>query len=65
MTSLNSFFVNTDKFQAIVLDKHKSNSTEVRFIIDSGIIRAVSLVNILGITIDDKLTLFCTIMKIF
>ena len=47
--------VNPDKFQAIVLDKRKSNKTEVKCIIVSEQIQAVSSVDILGITIDDTL----------
>ena len=46
-------FVNSDKFQAIVLDKRRSNDTEVKFIIGSEQIQAVPSVDILGITIDD------------
>ena len=44
-----------DKFQAIVLDKRRSNDTEVKFIIGSEQIQAVPSVDILGITIDDQL----------
>ena len=47
--------VNPDKFQAIVLDKCGSNNTEVKFMIGSEHIQAVPSVDILNITIDDKL----------
>ena len=47
--------VNPDKFQVIVLDKRKSNNTEVKFAIGSEQIQAVPSVDILVITIDDKL----------
>ena len=51
----NRMIANPDKFQAIVLDKRRSNNTEVKFIIGSEQIQAVPSVDILGITIDDKL----------
>ena len=51
----NKVIANPDKFQAIVLDKRRSNNTEVKFIIGSEQIQAVPSVDILGITIDDKL----------
>ena len=47
----NKMIVNPDKFQATVLDKRKSNNTEVKFIIGSEQIQAVPSVEILGITI--------------
>ena len=47
--------VNPDKFQAVVLDKCRSNNIEVKFIIGSGQIQTVPSVDILGIMIDDKL----------
>ena len=51
----NRMIANPDKFQAIVLDKRRSNNTEVKFIIGSEQIQAVPSVDILGITIDDQL----------
>ena len=51
----NKMIVNPDKFQAIVLDKHKSSNTEAKFIIGSEQIQAVPSVDILGITIDHKM----------
>ena len=50
-----SCIVNPDNFQAIVLDKHRSNKTEIKFIIGSEQIQVVPSVDILVITIDDKL----------
>ena len=47
--------VNPDKVKSIVLDRRKSSNTEVIFIVDSKQIHVVQSVDILGITIDDKL----------
>ena len=47
----NKMVVNPDKFQAIVLNKCRSNNTEAKF----EHIQAVPSVDILSITIDDKL----------
>ena len=56
--------VNREKFQAVAFDKRRSNNTEVKFIIGSGQIQAVPSVEILGITIDDKLNFKLDIDKI-
>ena len=56
--------VNPDKFQVVVFDKRRSNNTEVKFIIGSEQIQAVPSVDILGITIDDKLNFNLHIDKI-
>ena len=56
--------VNPDKFQVTALDKRKSNNTDVKFVIGSEEIQAVSSVDILGITIDDKLNFNLHIDKI-
>ena len=56
--------VNPDKFKTIVLDKRRSNNTEVKFMIDSGQNQAVPSVDILDITIDDKLNFNLHIDKI-
>ena len=56
--------VNGDKFQAVAFDKRRSNNTEVKFIIGSEQIQAVPSVEILGITIDDKLNFKLDIDKI-
>ena len=58
------WFVNSDKFQAIVLDKRSSCNTEVNVIIVSEQIQGVPLVDILGITIDGKLNFNLLIDKI-
>ena len=50
-----SCIVNPDNFQAIVLDKRRSNKTEIKFIIGSEQIQVVPSVDILVITIDDEL----------
>ena len=55
---------NPDKFHAIVLDKRKSNNSEVKFIIGSEQIQAVSSADILGIATDDKLNFNLHIDKI-
>ena len=47
--------VHPDKSQVIVLDKRGSSNTEVKVIIGSEQIQAVPSVDILSITIDDKL----------
>ena len=41
--------------QAIVLDKRRTSNTEVKFIIGLEQIQAVPSVDILSVTIDDKL----------
>ena len=53
----NKAIINPDKFQVIVLDKRKSNNTEVKFIIGSEQIQAVPSVDITGIT------LICTLIN--
>ena len=47
-----------------MLDKRRSSNTEVKFIIGSEQIQAVPSVDILGITIDDKLNFNLHIDKI-
>ena len=56
--------VNSDKFQAIVLDNRRSCNTEVNVIIVSEQIQVVPLVDILGIMIDGKLNFNLLIDKI-
>ena len=41
--------VNPNRFQVILLEKRKSNNTDVKFVIDSGEIQSVSSLDILGI----------------
>ena len=48
----NKMIVNPDKFH--LLDKSKSNNTDLKLVIVSGEIEAVSSVEILDITIDDQ-----------
>ena len=48
----NKMIVNPDKFH--LLDKSKSNNTDLKLVIGSGEIEAVSSVEILDITIDDQ-----------
>ena len=51
----NHMIVNQDKFQAIMIDKHKGNHTNQVVNIDQKEIKAVSKVKLLVIKIDDKL----------
>ena len=55
----NKMIVNSDKFQAIILDKRWSNNTKVKFIIGSEQIQAVPPVDILGIKIDLHIDKIC------
>ena len=50
--------INPDKFQAIILDKQKSNLTNIPWTIDNQTIKSVPSVELLGIHLDDKLN-FC------
>ena len=47
--------INPDKFQAIILDKKKSNLTNIPLTIDNQTIKSVPSVELLGIHLDDKL----------
>ena len=47
--------INPDKFQAIILDKKKSNLTNIPWTIDSQTIKSVPSVELLGIHLDDNL----------
>ena len=49
--------INPDKFQAIILDKKKSNLTNIPLTIDNQTIKSVPSVELLGIHLDDKLNL--------
>ena len=53
----NKLFVNPNKFQAILLDKQKSDYTGTKITVGSEEIHVVSSVDVLGVTIDDKLNL--------
>ena len=52
---MNKMIVNPDKFQAIVLNKKRSDLTNTNFQVDNQVIKSVSSVELLGIQIDDKL----------
>ena len=47
--------INPDKFQTIILDKKKSNLTNIPLTIDNRTIKSVPSVELLGIHLDDKL----------
>ena len=47
--------VNPDKFQAIILDKRKSDNTNQRITVDNQQIKVMSSVKLLGLQLDDKL----------
>ena len=47
--------INPDKFQAIILDKKKSNLTNLPLTINNQTIKSVTSVELLGIHLDDKL----------
>ena len=47
--------INPDKFQAIILDKKKSNLTNIPWTIDNQTVKSVPSVELLGIHLDDKL----------
>ena len=51
----NEMIINPDKFQAIILDKKKSNLTNIPLTIDNQTIKSVPSVELLGIHLDDKL----------
>ena len=51
----NNMIINPEKFQAIILDKKKSNLTNILLTIDNQTIKSVPAVELLGIHLDDKL----------
>ena len=61
---MNKMIVNPDKFQAIVLNKKRSDLTNTNFQVDNQVIKSVSFVQLLGIEIDDKLNCNLHISKI-
>ena len=61
---MNKMIVNPDKFQAIVLNKKRSDLTNTNFQVDNQVIKSVSSVQLLGIQIDDKLNFNLHISKI-
>ena len=61
---MNKIIVNPDKFQAIVLNKKRSDLTNTNFQVDNQVIKLVSFVQLLGIQIDCKLNFNLHISKI-
>ena len=51
----NEMIINPDKFQAIILDKTKSNLTNIPLTIDNQTVKSVPSVELLRIHLDDKL----------
>ena len=51
----NEMIINPDKFQVIILDKKKSNLTNIPLTIDNQTIKSVPSAELLGIHLDDKL----------
>ena len=51
----NEMIINPDKFQAIILDKKKSNLTNIPLTIDNQTIKSAPSVELLGVHLDDKL----------
>ena len=51
----NKKIINPDKFQTIILDKKKSNLTNIPLTIDNQTIKSVPSLELLGIHLDDKL----------
>ena len=60
----NEIIINPDKFQAIILDKKKSNLTNIPLSIDNQTIESVSSVELQGIHLDDKLNFNLNISNI-
>ena len=61
---MNKMKVNFDKFQAIVLNKKRSDIRNTNFQVDNRVIKSVSFVELLGIQIDGKLNFNLHISKI-
>ena len=61
---MNKMIVNTDKFQAIVLNKKRFDLTNTNFQADNQVIKSVSSVELLNIQIDGKLNFNLYISKI-
>ena len=60
MVQMNKMIVNPDKFQAIVLNKTRSDLTNTNFEVDNQVIKSVSSVELLGI-----LSLYAVLFIIF
>ena len=54
---MNKMIENPNKFQAVVSNKKSSDPTNINFQVDNQVIKSVSSVDLLGIQIDDKLTI--------
>ena len=61
---MNKMIVNPNKFQAIVLNKKRSDLTNTNFQVDNQVIKSVSSVELLVLQIDDKLNFNLHISKI-
>ena len=51
--------IDLDKFQVIILDKKKSNLTNIPLTIDNQTIKSVPSVDLFRIHLNDKLNLIC------
>ena len=51
----NEMIINPDKFQTIILDRQKSNLTNIPWSIDNQTVKSIPSVELLGIHLDDKL----------
>ena len=60
---MNKMIVSPDKFQAIVLNKKRSDLTNINIQDDNRVIKSVSSVELLGIQIDGKLILMYILAK--
>ena len=61
---MNKTIVNSNKFQAIVLNKKCSDLTNTNFQVDNQVIKSVSSVELVGIQIHGKLDFNLPISKI-
>ena len=55
MVQMNEMVVNPNKFQAIVINKKRSDLKNTNLQVDNQVIKLVSSVELLGIQVDDKL----------
>ena len=60
---MNKMIVNPDKFHVTVLNKKRSDLTNINFQVDNRVIKSVSSVELLGIQIDGKLILIYILAK--
>ena len=61
---MNKMIVNPDKFQAIALNKKRSDLTNTNFQVHNQVIKSVSSVELLGFQIDSKVNFNLHISKI-